>query len=184
MHGIVSDALPSNPPADSPTAGITIPPLNGTIGHLRQKPSRVGLGDRQYSYDVTTGTSLRVVPRSDPSPPPMHNRHYSESTAGERTPSVSNGTRNASISTLDTSQAFSTNGSEGTIHSMSGGRRRHGHGQSYGSSHHHHPPPLPVPAPPKPASMMSTNIFRRADVRYIRIRPPHPLHKLCPHCGG
>src|ERR1700737_3493341 len=156
MHGLVNEGSSSNSPADSPTAGIAIPPLNGTIGHSRQKPSRVGLGERQYSYDVTTGPSARVVPRSNPSPPPIHSRHYSESTAGEKTPPYSNGTRNASISTLDT-QAFSTSGGDGG-YNMSGGRRRHGHGHSHGQSRHHHPA-IPGPAPPKPASMMSTSEY-------------------------
>src|SRR5579859_2411386 len=173
-------------PADSPTAGISIPPLNIIPGHIRQKASRAGMGDRQYSYDVTTGPSARVVPRSNPSPPPSlhtHNRHLSEGTTvvGDRTPpATANGGRNASISTLDTTQGFtSTNGMDTLGSNTSGGRRRHGHGHSHGHSHHHHPP-LPVPVPSKPASMMSTTPSRRPvdGSRYIRVCTPHSLHQF------
>src|SRR5271167_1985335 len=105
MQNTGNDALPNSPPDVANVGGITIPPLNGPIGHIRRKPSRVGLGDRQYSYDVTTGPSVRVVPRSNPSPPPLHHRQYSEGAGGDKLQSsLLNGARNASISSLDTSQ--------------------------------------------------------------------------------
>jgi len=165
----VNDGLPS-PHADNPGPGITIPPLSGTIGHTRQKPSRVGLADRQYSYDVTTGQSVRVVPRSNPSPPPVHHRQYSEGAGGDKLPSsLLNGGRNASVSSLDTSQAAltSANGMDAPNQPLSGGRRRHGHGHSHGHSHHHHPSHA-GPVPPKPASMMSMlPISKELTMRYV-----------------
>jgi hypothetical protein len=156
MQGTVNDASPLATPADSPNGGITIPPLPTAMGHIRQKPSRVGLGERQYSYDVGTGPSARIVPRSNPSPPPsVHSRQYSEGANGERSPSaaMSSG-RNASISSLDTSQFSTMNGMDATGQSLNGGRRRHGHSHSHAHSHHHHPN-LPTPVPSKPPSMMS-----------------------------
>ena len=149
------DASPSSPAYISNAGGITIPTLNETFGHIRQKPSRVGLGDRQYSYDVTTGPSGRVVSRPDPVPP-LHHRQYSEGAGGEKTqPAILNGGRNASVGSLDTSQPSNgTNGIDAAGPPLSGGRRRHGHAHSHAHSHHHHPSHAgPVPA--KPASMMS-----------------------------
>jgi len=153
MQGISNDGMPS-PTADGTNGGITIPSLNGAIGHIRQKPSRVGLGERQYSYDVNTGPSVRVVPKSNPSPPPLHHRQYSEGGGGEKQPSAHvNGGRNASVSTIDTSQPF--NGTSDSVGPpLSGGRRRHGHGHSHAHSHHHHPSHAGT-LPGKPASMMS-----------------------------
>lgn len=155
MSGNPNDALQTSA-SDYASGVITIPPLNGTIGHIRQKPSRVGLGERQYSYDITAGSSARVVPRPNPSPP-VHHRQYSEGAGLEKTSSVVvNGGRNASVSSLDTSQSLSTtNGVDAIIQPMSGGsRRRHGHGHSHAHSHHHHPSHT-GPVPSKPASMMS-----------------------------
>jgi hypothetical protein len=145
---------------DNASGGITIPPLNGTIGHVRQKPSRVGLGERQYSYDITTGTQARIVPRSNPSPPAVHHRQYSEGAGVEKTSSAASGGRNASVSSLDTSQSPGTiNGIDTITQPMSGGgRRRHGHGHSHAHSHHHHPSHTGS-IPPKPASMMSKLYF-------------------------
>lgn len=139
-------------PTDSPTGGITIPPLNGNISHIRQKPSRIGLGERQYSYDITTGPSVRVMPRSNPSPPPVHARQYSEGAVGDKatTPVTAMSTRNASISSLDTTQFGTLTSLEGPTQSLSGGRRRHGHSHSHAIPHHHVPTPVA-----KPASMMS-----------------------------
>jgi len=153
--GSNNNASPIPSPADSPNGGITIPPLNG-ISHLRQKPSRIGLGERQFSYDVTTGSSVRVMPRSNPSPPPVHARQYSEGAVGDKLPGppVMSG-RNASISSLDTSQFGTLTGMEGIPQNLSGGRRRHGHGHGHSHSHaipHHH---VPNPVSAKPASMMS-----------------------------
>lgn len=148
---------PNGSGSDSPSptaADMKLPPLSGPLGHIRQKPSRVGIGDRQYSYDITTGPSVRVVPRSNPSPPPMHARQYSEGAGimDKSTPSLMSTGRNASVSSLDQSS---------TITSVSGldgigppPRRRHGHGHSHAHSHHHHPS-HGGPATPKPASMMS-----------------------------
>jgi len=146
-------------PTEPQSVGITIPPLPGTIGHMRQKPSRAGLGERQYSYDITTGPSARLVQPSNPSPPPsIHHRQYSEGAGGERSIHPLAGGRNASVSSLDTPHiATLENGLDGVGQSMSGaaGRRRHGHSHSHAHSHHHHPNHLgPIPA--KPASMMST----------------------------
>jgi Cell morphogenesis N-terminal len=154
MQGIGNDAV-SSPPPDILNGAITIPALSGTIGHIRQKPSRVGLGERQYSYDVTTGPSARIVTRTNPSPPPpIHHRQYSEGAGGEKSASLTSA-RNASVSSLDTYQTFNAaNSSDMTALAMSGGRRRHGHGHSHAHSHHHHPS-HPSPVPSKPASMMS-----------------------------
>lgn len=168
MQGIGNDALPS-PPPENASGGITIPPLNGAVGHIRQKPSRVGLGDRQYPYDLTTGPSLRAVARSNPSPPPLHHRQYSEGAGGEKSPpALLNGGRNASVSSFDTSQPLNgANGIEATGPPLSGGRRRHGHGHSHAHSHHHHPSHA-GPVPPKPASMMSiVPFYLELIVRYI-----------------
>jgi len=156
LPGNANDGLTS-PYTDNPSPGITIPPLGGTIGHTRQKPSRVGLADRQYSYDVTSAPSVRVGPLSNPSPPPIHHRQYSEGAGGDRLQStLLNGGRNASVSSLDTSQAtFTSNGMEPPTQALGGGRRRHGHSHSHAHSHHHHPSHA-GPVPPKPASMMST----------------------------
>ena len=154
LPGNMNDGIPS-PLADIPSTGITIPPLSGPIGHVRQKPSRVGLPDRHNPYDVTTGHSVRAVPRSNPSPPPVHHRQFSEG-GGVDKPTLLNGGRNASISSLDTSQATltSTNGMDPPTQALSGGRRRHGDGHSHKHSHHHHTSHAgSVPA--KPASMMS-----------------------------
>ena len=161
MQGSINGASPGSTPTESPKGGITIPALPGTIGHTRQKPSRVGLGDRQYSFDVTTGPSGRVVPRSNPSPPPLHVRQYSEGAGMEKAPPAGllSG-RNASVSSLDTTQLSMLNGVDSTGQSLSGGRRRHGHGHSHAHSHHHHPN-LPVPVAPKPPSMMSTSLCIR-----------------------
>jgi hypothetical protein len=159
MQGTPSDASPS-PPVNGAPVGITIPPLNGTIGHVRQKSSRVGLGERQYSYDLTTGPPVRVVARPNPSPPPLHHRQYSEGAGVEKTPSaVVNSGRNASVSSLDTMQPLAAaNSMDPTGQLISGGRRRHGHSHSHAHSHHHHPTHS-GPVPLKPASMMSINNF-------------------------
>ena len=161
MQGVINGASSSLGPLESPKGGITIPALAGTIGHIRQKPSRAGLGDRQFSFDVTTGPSVRPVPRSNPSPPPQHVRQYSEGAGIEKAPPVGllSG-RNASVSSLDTAQLSLLNGADGSGQSLSGGRRRHGHGHSHAHSHHHHPN-LPAPPPPKPPSMMSNSPTRR-----------------------
>ena len=172
LPGNANDGI-TNPHSDNPSPGITIPPLSGTIGHTRQKPSRVGLSDRQYSYDVTTGPSVRVIPLSNPSPPPLHHRQYSEGAGGEKLQStLLNGGRNASVSSLDTSQAtFTSNGMEPPTQALSGGRRRHGHSHSHAHSHHHHPSHA-GPVPPKPASMMSTLLsFSKADNK-VRLNTP------------
>lgn len=150
MQGIGNGASP-NSPLDNPNGGgIKIPALSGTIG---QKPSRVGLGDRQYSYDVTIGPSGRV-PRSNPSPPPLHHRQYSE--GGEKTqPAFPNSGRNASVGSLDITQPLNgMNGMDVTGLTLSGGRRRHGHTHSHAHSHHRHPSHA-GPGQSKPASMMS-----------------------------
>jgi hypothetical protein len=150
-----------SPPPESTGSGITIPPLNGAIGHVRQKPSRVGLGDRQYSYEITTGPSVHGILRSNPLSPPLHHRQYSEGGAsGEKSPpAVLNAGRNASVGSLEISQSLNpANGMEETGLSFSAGRRRHAHGRSHGHSHHHHPSHA-GPAPPKPASMMSITLF-------------------------
>src|SRR5208282_4723554 len=129
MQNSGNDALPNSPADIANAGGITFTPLNGSIGHIRQKPSRVGLGDRQYSYDVTTGPSVRVVQRSNPSPPPLHHRQYSEGAGGERTQTaILNGGRNASVGSLDTGQPPNgTNSMDAAAPPLSGGRRRHGH---------------------------------------------------------
>jgi hypothetical protein len=157
MQSTGNDASPNSAADFANANGITIPPLNGSIGHIRRKPSRVGLGDRQYSYEVTTGPSVRVVQRSNPSPPPLHHRQYSEGAGGERTQTATlNGGRNASVGSLDTTQPSNgTNGMDAAGPPLSGGRRRHGHAHSHAYSHHHHPSHA-GPVPPKPASMMST----------------------------
>jgi hypothetical protein len=151
MQTASSNVSPPPTPSDSPNGGITIPPLNG-IGHTRQKPSRIGLGERQYSYDITTGPSGRVMPRSNPSPPPVHARQYSEGAVGDKipTPTLMSG-RNASISSLDTSQFGTLSAMDGIPQNLSGGRRRHGHSHSHAIPHHH----VPTPVSSKPASMMS-----------------------------
>jgi len=155
-----SEAPPSPTPGDLSNSAIKMPSLNGPLGHIRQKPSRVGLGDRQYSYDITTGPSARVVPRSNPSPSLLHARQHSEG-AGimeKSTPTISGTGRNASVSSFDQSTITSTSGLEGS----GPPRRRHGHGHSHAHSHHHHPSPAD-PVPPKPASMMSIRLqFRLA----------------------
>ena len=160
----MNGASPSTSPMESPKGSITIPALPGTIGHTRQKPSRVGLGDRQYSFDVTTGPSGRVVPRSNPSPPPMHVRQFSEGAGMEKAapPLGLLSGRNASVSSLDTTQLNMLNGVDVNGQSLSGGRRRHGHGHSHAHSHsHHHHPNLPAPVATKPPSMMSTSLCIR-----------------------
>jgi len=147
-------------PTEPPSLGINISPLPGTIGHMRQKSSRTGLGERQYSYDIISGPSARLVPRSNPSPPPsIHHRQHSEGAGGERSIHPLASGRNASVSSLDTPHiAPLENGPDGGVQPLlmaSGSRRRHGHSHSHAHSHHHHPNHLgPVPA--KPASMMST----------------------------
>jgi hypothetical protein len=161
MQSTGNDASPNSAADFANANGITIPPLNGSIGHIRRKPSRVGLGDRQYSYEVTTGPSVRVVQRSNPSPPPLHHRQYSEGAGGERTQTATlNGGRNASVGSLDTTQPSNgTNGMDAAGPPLSGGRRRHGHAHSHAYSHHHHPSHA-GPVPPKPASMMSTTTLQ------------------------
>jgi hypothetical protein len=175
MQSTGNDVSPNSPPDVTNAGGITIPPLNGLIGHIRHKPSRVGLGDRQYSYEVTTGPSVRVVARSNPSPPPLHHRQYSEGAGGEKTQTaILNGGRNASVGSLDTTQPPNgTNGMDAAPPPLSGGRRRHGHAYSHAHSHHHHPSHA-GPVPPKPASMMSTTTFQaeangqvRPSMRFI-----------------
>ena len=160
MQSTGNDVSPHSPADMANAGGITIPPLSGPIGHLRQKPSRVGLGDRQYSYDVTTGTSVRVVQQSNPSPPLLHHRQYSEGAGVEKTQTaILNGGRNASVGSLDTSQTSNgTNGMDAAGPPLSGGRRRHGHAHSHAHSHHYHPSHA-GPVPPK-ASMMSTTAFQ------------------------
>jgi hypothetical protein len=156
MQGGINSASSSPSPVNSPKGGITIPALAGTIGHIRQKPSRAGLGDRQFSFDVTTGPSARILPRSDPSPPPQHVRQYSEGAGIEKvSPAGLLSGRNASVSSLDTTQLSMLNGVDGAGQSLSGGRRRHGHSHSHAHSHHHHPN-LPAPPPAKAPSMMSS----------------------------
>jgi hypothetical protein len=145
---------------ESSNGSITIPPLPGTVGHLRQKPSRIALGDRQHSYDTSTFTSSRTVPRSNPSPPPLlHHRQYSEGAGAERsTSALMHSGRNASVSSLDTYPTFGTlNGSEVAAGSING-RRRHGHSHSHAHSHHHHPSHA-SPVPSKPASVMSMRLM-------------------------
>lgn len=139
---------------DSANGSITIPALNnGTIGHIRQKPSRVGLGERQYSLDVGTGSSIRVMPRSNPSPPPLHHRQYSEGAGTEKTSLTTlASSRNASVSSFDMSTIVGSTNSLDI--SATGTRRRHGHSHSHAHSHHHHQN-HPSPVPSKPASMMS-----------------------------
>jgi len=150
-----SEDPPSPTPGDISNSAIKMPSLNGPLGHIRQKPSRVGLGDRQYSYDITTGPSGRVVPRSNPSPSLLHSRQHSEG-AGimeKSTPTILGTGRNASVSSFDQSTMTSMSGLEGS----GPPRRRHGHGHSHAHSHHHHPSHAD-PAAPKPASMMSIRL--------------------------
>jgi len=160
MQSAANHASPSPSPADSPNGGITIPPLNG-VSHIRQKPSRVGLGERQYSYDITTGPSVRVMPRSNPSPPPVHTRQYSEGAVGEKVPTPTGVSgRNASISSLESSQFGTFNGLDSVTQNISGARRRHGHSHSHAIPHHH----VPNPVSAKPASMMSIPKSFMADL--------------------
>ena len=152
---------PSPTVGDLSNSAIKMPSLNGPLGHIRQKPSRVGLGDRQYSYDSTTGPSGRVVPRSNPSPSLLHARQHSEG-AGiteKPTPTISSPGRNASVGSFDQSTMTSTSGLEG----IGPPRRRHGHAHSHAHSHHHHPSHAD-PAAPKPASMMSIRLEFRHGI--------------------
>jgi len=152
MQNPANDAL-SNATvvADSPNGSISLPALNGTISHLRQKSARIML-ERQYSYDVSAGTAPRVMPRSDPSAPMLHSRQYSEGALVEKLPlNIALSGRNASISSLDTSNFGTLTGMESSSLNPSGSRRRHGHNHSRAHSHHH----AAIPTPSKPASMMS-----------------------------
>ena len=158
MQAAPGDGSAPSPSINGTPAGMNIPPLNGMSGHVRQKSSWLGSADRQYSFDMTTGSSARIGTLASPSPLPVHHRQYSEGASVEKLPSaVLASGRNASVSSFDTAQTTAaTSAMETPGQPMSGGRRRHGHGHSHALSHHH----LPAhsgPAPAKPASMMSIN---------------------------
>jgi hypothetical protein len=149
---------------DIPSSTIPLPHLSGTVNHLRQKSSRIVMGERQYPYDVVSnGTAGRVVPRSDPSPPLLHSRQYSEGALGEKVPpNIALSGRNASISSLDTSNFGTLTGMESSVAHAVGTKRRHGHSHSHAHSHH-----IPTAVSSKPASMMSIITLIHANVRYI-----------------
>jgi len=155
MQSVINEPSPNAPSVNNTSAGgVALPSLNGAMGHLRQKSSRMGLGERQYSYDVATGSSTRIMPRSAPSPPLLHTRQYSEGALVEKMPpSLAITGRNASVSSLDTQNFGTLTGMENSGQGSSGGRRRHGHNHSRAHSHHHSNIPTPVTS--KPASMMS-----------------------------
>jgi hypothetical protein len=162
MQGPPHEPTPPVPSPSGAPGSISHPAtLNGAAGHVRQKPSRVGVVERPFSpFDGPPSSALRA-PRSNPSPPPLlHHRQYSEGAGVEKnTPSALPSGRNASVSSLDTTQPASLVGNsvDGMGLTMNGNRRRaQAHGHSHAHSHHHHPTHSGA-VPAKPASMMSIN---------------------------